>query len=482
MRILAFLFILSPLFLLAQVEEGNLLGRWSDPSLVGSNAYDNTYNEIWGVARGGKEYAVLGSTAGTHFIDVTDPSNPTEAFFIAGNDNGGIIIHRDYHDYGDYLYMVADEGNSTLQILDLSHLPDSLPVVYDSNELFRQAHNIFIDSTQSMLYCFATKGGPQSYSALRLYYIEDPLNPEFVGEFNEFGGLSAGHVHDGFVRDGIAFLNCGNDGFALVDFTIPTAPITKSILTTYQQQGYNHSGWLSESCDYYYMADESHNRDIKVVDVRNPCEVQVTSTFDEGTPVSGTIPHNQVVACNYLYVSYYYNGLQVYDISNPAQPERVMHYDTSPLPLRNSYEGAWGVYPFLPSGNILVSDMQEGLFIIEAIDSGCNSTAATPDGVCEVSCDATPTSDIDQNVESVNLAPLPAQQFIEVKLTLKQSQRNVNIDIIDINGRQIERLGTYDFHASQNQLSLDLPNLAKGLYLLQFSNADLQFTEKLIIQ
>ena len=128
MRIFFILILFIPQLSFTQATEGNLLGRWSDASLVGSNAYNNIYNEVWGVERNGHEYAIIGTTAGTHFIDVTDPTNPTEAFFIAGAAMGGAIIHRDYHDYGDYLYAVADEGISTLQIFDLSALPDSLPV------------------------------------------------------------------------------------------------------------------------------------------------------------------------------------------------------------------------------------------------------------------------------------------------------------------------------------------------------------------
>ena len=72
----------------AQAQEANLLGTWNDEALIGSFAYDNAYNEIWGIAAGGKEYAILGSTAGTHFIDVTSPAEPTEAFFIPGASSG----------------------------------------------------------------------------------------------------------------------------------------------------------------------------------------------------------------------------------------------------------------------------------------------------------------------------------------------------------------------------------------------------------
>ena len=62
----------------------NLLFQWDDPSLIGSSMYDNTYNECWGFKINDHEIAVIGSTAGTHFFDVTDPQNSTEVAFVPG--------------------------------------------------------------------------------------------------------------------------------------------------------------------------------------------------------------------------------------------------------------------------------------------------------------------------------------------------------------------------------------------------------------
>jgi len=62
-------------------------------------------------------------------------------------------------------------------------------------------------------------------------------------------------------------------------------------------------------------------------------------------------------------------------------------FDTSPLS-GGGYEGCWGVYPFLPSGNIVASDMQQGLYVLtpsyiracylegSAIDSICGAPIA----------------------------------------------------------------------------------------------------------
>lgn len=358
----------------AQVQTLELLGSWSDSSLVSSRFYDNTYNEIWGLAIGGREYAVIGSTAGTHFIDVTDPAAAREVQFVAGAAQGTGIVHRDYHDYRGYLYAVRDEGPSTLQIMDIRGLPDTVTMVYESNAFFSIAHNIFIDSSRAKLYVHIGRGG-SAYpgSPMQLLDISEPDSPRYVAGYNRFGLLSVSQVHDGYIENDTAYLNCGPAGFAHVDFSDPQNPQTLSVLTPndYPFAGYNHSGWPSCDGKYYYMADENHGYDIKIIDMADRTDPKVAGTFSAVPSDSNSIPHNQLVACNYLYVSYYYDGLQVFDISDPATPLRVAHYPSSSEPNKLSYKGAWGVYPFLPSGHILVSDMQEGLMVLEGMGDNC---------------------------------------------------------------------------------------------------------------
>ena len=81
----------------------SLLYNWQDTTLVGSTAFNNPYNEIWGLQVNSAEIAIIGSTAGTHFFDVTTPSSATQVAFIAGAYTGSGVIHRDYHDFqGNY--------------------------------------------------------------------------------------------------------------------------------------------------------------------------------------------------------------------------------------------------------------------------------------------------------------------------------------------------------------------------------------------
>jgi len=466
------LFILFAVFnfsLFAQEEpqQLELLGQWQDSTLSGSFTYDNTYNEVWGVERNGHEYAIIGSTAGTHFIDITDPSDPVESFFIKGNESGGRIIHRDYHDSGDYLYAAADEGNSSLQIIDISGLPEDIKIVYNSANLFQRAHNIFIDESQQRLYTFATKGGNQSFSPIRIYDISESPTIEFMAAYSIFGGVGVGHVHDGYVQDNIAYLNCGNDGFFIIDFTDVIEPVVIDYLSSssYPESGYNHSGWLGSDCNYYYMADETWGTAMKVEDISTKGEAEVIALFDADSESQFSIAHNQIVACDYLYASYYYDGLQVYDLSDPKNPLRIAYYSTSQKNHRRNYEGAWGVYPFLPSGNILVSDMQEGLFILKGMDDGCEAN------VSSIHCESTTTSTKEKLADNViEIYPQPATSNLHIDLPNPR-----NLELIRLFNMQGKLVQTWEINEKTKTIELELnSSLPNGIYNLVMNNKSSQ--------
>ena len=439
------LFALLPLA--AQPEQATLLGQWSEDTLVGSSAYNNTYNEVWGFAADGREFAIIGSTAGTHFIEVTDPTKPEERFFFPGKAKGQSIIHRDFETYNGYIYAVCDEGQSSLQIIDIRQMPDTAFIVYDKNELIIRSHNIEIDTATGMLYTFATGGGSSSYSAMRVYDLADPVNPVFIGAYNVFGDITAGHVHDGYVRNGLAYLNCGYDGMAIVDFSDPANPVALGTLPQYPAKGYNHSGWGDESGDYYYMADENHATPMKILDVSDPSDIKVLGTFDAQVSNPTSIPHNQLVRGNFLYVSYYYDGLVVFDITDPTQPVPAYSFDTSNEPNGPSYKGAWGVYPFLPSGNILISDMQEGLFVFEKVDETITSVQ-----------DAGPDAAL------VSVYPNPASSFLYLETSTELTW--VSVQLTDLFGRPFKSWSGF-------QTRLDLPgHLPDGVYFIRLQTTD----------
>ncbi len=443
----------------AQAEMGELLARWNDSSLIGSSQYNNTYNEIWGLAINNKEYAVIGTTRGTHFIDVTDPTDVYEAYVIDGATMGPAVVHRDYHDLNGYLYIVCDEGlNSTLQIVDISTLPNQPIVIYDNNEIIHRAHNIFIDTTAQRLWALSLQdaNGPSGYA---IWDISNPIDPSLLKRSNTIGPLIVSTVHDAYIDDNKAFLNCGLDGLIIADFTdLDNVQVLGNLETSdYPQSGYNHSGWPSADGNFYFFADETHGKDMKVYDISELPDMQLVATIDADNSSNKSIPHNQIVKGNYLYTAYYYDGLQVHDFSDPQDIKRVMFYPTSNITATNNFEGAWGVYPFLPSGNILVSDMQEGLFVIKGID-GISSSQDI----------------INQN--NINIFPNPAY----ANITIENNQKNTieNIVLSDGMGKRLKEWNVQIPVGTHKNLTLDQ---SQGMKYIQitFNNGSI-ITQKIV--
>ncbi len=468
MRSLLFLLLLSPLFCFGQ-SQAPYLGNWQDASLPGSFVYANPYNEVWGVTVNGIEIGVIGTTMGTHFIDLSDPANPVEYpnTFIPGAAQGGSIIHRDYHDHDGFLYIVCDEGNSTLQVADISDLPNSVSIVYEDNDLIRTSHNVFIDTTNTLLYsCGTFSSTNTSARSLRVFDITDPTAPSQVGNFSNSTTPSIPYVHDITVRDNIGYLNCGPDGFYVVDFTNMASPAILGILDTYTGQGYNHSGYLDESGDYYYLADETHGTPIKIIDVSDPTDLMVIGTFDAGSVDANSIPHNLLVDCDKLYISYYYDGMQVYDISDPTAPVHEYTYDTYPGANDVSYRGNWGVFSYFPSGRVLASDMQTGLYIFDDMGgSACHlsSSVANPNANAQLS-----------------IFPQPFTREMQVQLSSDESQ-DITLSLYGIDGKLLRVFEPRTILKGENQFVLETPSdISEGVYLLTITGSTFHATQKII--
>ena len=141
------------------------------------------------------------------------------------------------------------------------------------------------------------------------------------------------------------------------------------LLTSYPDAGYNHSGWLTDDGNIYAIQDEkSSSYDVKILDISDFSNITVLSTFNSGVDPN-SMAHNGIIKDNLLYIAYYHDGLRVFDITNPLNPVQVNNYDTTSPMIIFHIGGAWGVYPYLESGNVLVSDMQTGLYVFELSNS-----------------------------------------------------------------------------------------------------------------
>lgn len=356
------------IFLFTIISTGLLAQASLNLKEVGSHDTGSVdYNDVWGYVHDGKEFIVYGARDKIAIVDVTDCSNPIEEAVI---DDGNSTIWRDFKDYGDYIYGVCDQGSEGLEIINKDDY--SFSQITD----FPRAHNIFIDTDNGLLYVAGSRGGGLAQTRGLLVYDvgADGLNPPLVGEidFNDFdneSGFTDWYVHDVYVRDNIAYCSHGYTGYAIWDFTDVENPVQLGFSECDGLGDYNHSSWVTQDLKYAYIAEEVPQKSITILDISDVTDIQYLGQFSDpllaGAPTPPRV-HNPFIRADLLYTSYYHDGVKVYDISEPEEPVLEAYFDTATGHSSYSgYIGAWGIYPFLPSGCLGVSDIEDGLLLLE---------------------------------------------------------------------------------------------------------------------
>lgn len=427
-----------------------LLGQWNDTSNIRVNSLNQRYNDVWGFVWNNKEYAVIGSTEGVHIIDV---QSLKQVAFQPGNANGPTIVHRDYKVFKHYLYAVGEEGLAKLQVFDLSYLPDSIHLVYEfPNQGFFLSRNIFIDTATQILYACMVKSSSIGSHSMQLFSLQQPDAPNLLFSYD---GVAP--VHDVYVRNDTAYCSSSTYGYEVIDFKQHNANFQKlAELKFYPFQGYNHSSWVGK--DFIgIMADETHGSPLKIIDLRNFENPQVVSTVFANEQDSNSIPHNPFLKNNFALVSYYFDGLQIFDISDPYKPQKVGYYDSYTAPSFKGFGGAWGCYPYLPSGKILLSDMQSGLLVLDASDA--------------MKIDDT------SNVQ-FEVLPNPFVQDLKI-LVSNDDSGYVQLNLYDLSGALVWAKNFQVESASSITVTLPII-LSKGSYVLKVRTPNHQYERKII--
>ncbi|MEQ8766889.1 MAG: choice-of-anchor B family protein [Planctomycetota bacterium] len=323
-------------------------------------------NDCWGyVSPSGREYAIIGLSHGTGFVEITNPTQPT----IVSVQSGPTSLWRDIKTYQTYAYAVS-EGGGGIQVFDLSQI-DSGVVTFVRNVTSggtHSTHNVAIDEDSGYLYRLG--GGS---NGLRIYSLSNPSNPSYVSSW------SKRYIHDAqivtytsgpYAGKQIVYAcsgyNGGRDqtGLDVIDVT-NKGNLIDVARRFYSSAAYSHQAWLSPDQQYLYLDDELDENGVlttttHVFDVSNPGNPQAINTFTNGNTAIG---HNMYTKGQYIYQANYRSGLRIFDATDPVNPVEVASYDTWPEDDNDAFNGLWSVYPYFPSGVIIGSDLERGLFV-----------------------------------------------------------------------------------------------------------------------
>ncbi|MEQ3653670.1 MAG: choice-of-anchor B family protein [Glaciecola sp.] len=354
-------------------------------------------NDIWGHVdlNTMKEYALVGLRRGVALVDVSDPVNPFVINAIQGQDTTWRDIkvyqyfNRDLNKWEAYAYATADSATEGLTIMNLSNPDEGLALVTrDIND--RSAHNIYISNVDYGLNIKNSLAEPQAHilgsnvrgGSLRSYRIsapETPIPTYFLSNANR-----SDYTHDAsslLINDVRADRDCVNKTAAgctvMLDFNEGTLRLwdhsalggaVELSSVSYPNVEYTHSGWWSEDRQYVILHDELDeqrnglNTTVHIFDISDLNAPTLVSTWVGPTRA---VDHNGFVRGNKYYMSNYTRGVTVLDLSDPTSPTEIGYFDTFPSITNASFNGVWGVYPYLPSGIILASDIQGGLYVLK---------------------------------------------------------------------------------------------------------------------
>ncbi len=342
------LILVVPLFSIAQSSYNmTLLGSYEWPTTEGS--------DIWGwvdpVTE--DEYALVGLNDGFSCVNVTDPSNPIEEFYISDLNS----TWRDIKTWGNYAY-VTTEADAGLLIVDLTdmtgntywHVSQFTNPTTSAAVSFTAAHNLYIDEN-GICYIFgasSNSGGSPSDGAVFLDVASNATSPVYLGEWNDE------YIHDGMVRGDTMYAGCIYTGdLYIVDVSDKSNPF---VLGTHQTpSSFTHNAWVSDDGNYVFTTDEKPDAYIGSYNISDMSNIQEVDRI-QSNPESNSIPHNTHVDGDFLVTSWYRDGTTIHDISNPNSLVQVAYYD-SYVGSGDGFDGCWGTYPFLPSGNIISSEI-----------------------------------------------------------------------------------------------------------------------------
>ena len=325
-------------------------------SYVGDLPYSEELSDIWGYAApDGTEYALVGVFNGTSIVSLADPANPTEVGFIPGTNSRW----RDIKTFGDFAFVTTDVGSDGLLVIDMTNLPTSFESYYWTPQIpnigtLGRCHNLYIDENGWMYLagCSINNGAVMIFDV-----FTDSYNPVFVNN------VQGSYAHDVFTKGNIMYSSNLTNGLRIYDVTDKMDLQLEGVQTT--PFNFTHNAWATDDNNFVFTTDEKANAPVGVYDVSNLNDIKEMDQYRPPTTLgTGVIPHNAHVWNDFVIVSYYSDGCIILDATYPDNLIEVGNFDTF-LQNISDFNGAWGAYPYLPSGLILVSDISSGLYVLQ---------------------------------------------------------------------------------------------------------------------
>src|SRR5262245_30994899 len=334
-----------------------------------------TGNDIWGWTDPltGREYALVGRSTGTAFVDITTPTQPIYLGILPTHTVNA--TWRGIKVFANHAFVVSEALNHGMQVFDLTQLRGVTepPVTFEETAYyagFGSTHTLAINSRTGYAYAVGTR---TCEGGLHVVDVRTPAAPRKAGCFSLDGYTHETQcvVYDGpddVYREREICFNSNEDTLTIVDASDKHEQVQLS-RTGYGGSAYTHQGWLTEDQRFFLVNDEGDETAFKhrtrtwIWDVSDLDAPVLASRYDGPTP---SIDHNLYIRGNLVYESNYRSGLRVLDASRIATGtlREVGFFDVYPDDDAPAFNGSWTSYPFFASGSVVVNGIEQGLFVL----------------------------------------------------------------------------------------------------------------------
>ncbi len=339
-------------------------------------------NDVWGWTDPltGKEYAIVGRSNGTSFVDISNPEQPT---YLGNLPRHSVdSVWRSVKVYADHAFIVSEADNHGMQVFNLTRLRNvaAPPVTFTEDAHyagFLRAHTLAVNEATGFAYAAGSKD--TCAGGLHVVDIRNPGAPVFAGCVG----------HDGYTHETQCVTYRGpdlqyqghevcfssnEDTLTIVDVTNKSEPKQLS-RTTYAGVGYTHQGWLTEDHKHFLLDDELDEKNTGVKSttyIWNVADLDAPSMTGVYRGQSSAIDHNLYIRGSRAYQANYRSGLRILDITNvgAAGLSELAFFDVYPVDDAPQFNGAWSNFPFFPSGIVIVGGIEQGLFVLRPTIGG----------------------------------------------------------------------------------------------------------------
>jgi choice-of-anchor B domain-containing protein len=349
------------------------------------------------------EYALVARRSDLAIVDITVPTAPVLIGNVQRTAGTNPTVWRDVRVVGNWAFIGVDSANHGIQAFDLTRVRGvATPTLFAADAVFdgiSNTHTLATNFSQTTPYIYAPgsntinglSNAPDTPGGMQILDVSNPLSMSIAASWQDDGyihessiftytGPDADHQNKqlSFNATGYGTDPTGSpNSFSIVDVSNPAA-LARISQAQYANTGYAHQGWLTEDQRYFFVDDEldelnhvtgektrTHMYDVS--DLDNP----VYRGFVEwGT---GNIDHNLYIKDGFIFQANYTRGLRVFELGDleSTDPQdwfqEVAWFDSYPADDSVTFNGAWQVYPYFPSGSIIISDINGGLFTVQVV-------------------------------------------------------------------------------------------------------------------